>query len=64
MYVTRQALVIKPDGVRRRATDPARAAPGTIHGDHALEVLGNTAQGSDSPDPAERKTRSFFPDLV
>jgi nucleoside-diphosphate kinase len=63
--LTRRILVpIKPDGVRRGATDPARAAPGTIRGDLALEVQENTAHGSDSPDSAERNTRSFFPDFV
>jgi len=63
--LTKPTLVpIKPDGVRRGVTDPARAAPGTIGGDHALEVQENTAHGSDSPDPAERNIRSFSPDLV
>jgi nucleoside diphosphate kinase len=65
IYLTKRNLVpIKPDGMRRGATDPARAALGTIGGDHALEVQENTAHGSDSPDPAERNTRFFFPDLV
>jgi nucleoside-diphosphate kinase len=46
------------------ATDPLRAAPGTIRGDHALEVQENIVHGSDSPDAAEREIKIFFPDLV
>jgi nucleoside-diphosphate kinase len=46
------------------ATDPVKAAPGTIRGDHALEVQENIVHGSDSPDSAEREVKIFFPDLV
>jgi nucleoside-diphosphate kinase len=46
------------------ATDPVTAAPGTIRGDHALEVQENIVHGSDSPDSAEREIKIFFPDLV
>ncbi len=46
------------------ATDPVRATPGTIRGDHALEVQENIVHGSDSPDSAEREIKIFFPDLV
>ena len=46
------------------ATDPVRATPGTIRGDHALEVQENVVHGSDSPDSAEREIKIFFPDLV
>jgi nucleoside-diphosphate kinase len=46
------------------ATDPVRATPGTIRGDHALEVQDNIVHGSDSPDSAEREIKIFFPDLV
>jgi len=46
------------------ATDPVRAAPGTIRGEHALEVKENVVHGSDSPDAAEREIKIFFPDLV
>jgi len=46
------------------ATDPVKAAPGTIRGDHALEVQENIVHGSDSPDSAEREIKIFFPDLV
>jgi nucleoside-diphosphate kinase len=46
------------------ATDPVKAAPGTIRGDHALEVQENIVHGSDSADSAEREIKIFFPDLV
>lgn len=46
------------------ATDPVRAAPGTIRGDYALEVEKNMVHGSDSPESAEREIKIFFPELV
>ena len=46
------------------ATDPLRAVPGTIRGDHALETKENIVHGSDSPEAAEREIKIFFPDLV
>ena len=46
------------------ATDPVKAAPGTIRGDYALEVQDNIVHGSDSPDSAEREIKIFFPDAV
>ena len=46
------------------ATDPVKAAPGTIRGDYALEVQDNIVHGSDSPDSAEREIKIFFPELV
>ena len=45
------------------ATDPVSAAPGTIRGDHALEIQNNIVHGSDSVDSAEREIKLFFPDL-
>jgi nucleoside-diphosphate kinase len=45
------------------ATDPVKAAPGTIRGDFALEVGENIVHGSDSPDSAEREIKIFFPEL-
>ena len=45
------------------ATDPVKAAPGTIRGDFALEVQNNIVHGSDSPESAEREIGLFFPDL-
>ncbi len=46
------------------ATDPLMAVPGTIRGDHALEVKANIVHGSDSPEAAAREIKIFFPDLV
>jgi len=45
------------------ATDPKAADPGTLRGDHALEVTENLVHGSDSPDSARRELILFFPDL-
>ncbi|MCA0143941.1 nucleoside-diphosphate kinase [Blastococcus sp. LR1] len=46
------------------ATDPVKAAPGTIRGDFALEVQNNIVHGSDSPESAEREIGIFFPGLA
>jgi nucleoside-diphosphate kinase len=46
------------------ATDPLAAAPGTIRGDHALQVTQNVVHGSDSPESAAREIKIFFPELV
>jgi nucleoside-diphosphate kinase len=45
------------------ATDPVAAAPGTIRGDHALEIGENIVHGSDSPESAQREIKIFFPEL-
>lgn len=45
------------------ATDPVKAAPGTIRGDFALEVQANIVHGSDSPESAAREIALFFPAL-
>ncbi|REE95591.1 nucleoside-diphosphate kinase [Thermomonospora umbrina] len=45
------------------ATDPVKATPGTIRGDHALEIGENIVHGSDSPESAAREIKIFFPDL-
>ena len=45
------------------ATDPVKAAPGTIRGDFALEVQNNIVHGSDSPESAAREIGIFFPGL-
>lgn len=46
------------------ATDPVQATPGTIRGDHALEVGENVVHGSDSVESAEREIKIFFPEFV
>ena len=45
------------------ATDPVVATPGSIRGDHALEIGENIVHGSDSPDSAAREIALFFPSL-
>ena len=49
------------------ATDPVKAAPGTIRGDLSTDVgttvVQNLVHGSDSPASAEREIKLFFPDL-
>jgi nucleoside-diphosphate kinase len=45
------------------ATNPRDAAPGTIRGDHAIELTENLVHGSDGPESAAREIRLFFPDL-
>lgn len=42
------------------ATDPRKAAPGTIRGDLGLEVTRNIVHGSDGPDSARRELGIFF----
>ena len=43
------------------ATDPLKAAPGSIRGDYAVEVQTNMVHGSDSPESAAREIALFFP---
>ena len=45
------------------ATDPKKAAQGTIRGDYGLITTENLVHGSDSPESAERELKLFFPDL-
>jgi len=45
------------------ATDPVKAAPGTIRGDLATLMGENLVHGSDGPDSAEREIALFFPAL-
>jgi nucleoside-diphosphate kinase len=42
------------------ATDPKKAAPGTIRADLALSIEQNVVHGSDAPDTAEREIAYFF----
>lgn len=41
-------------------TNPADAPPGTIRGDHGLEITMNIVHGSDSPESAKRELTIFF----
>jgi nucleoside-diphosphate kinase len=45
------------------ATDPKKAAPGTIRGDLAVQMTENLVHGSDSHESARREIDIFFPDL-
>jgi len=42
------------------ATDPVKAAPGTIRGDLALDIGRNAVHGSDSRENAEKEINLFF----
>ncbi len=42
------------------ATDPAKAAPGTIRGDLAIDIAENLVHGSDSAEAAARELALFF----
>jgi nucleoside-diphosphate kinase len=45
------------------ATDPAKAAPGTIRKDFAASIERNAIHGSDAPETAAFETSYFFPGL-
>ena len=42
------------------ATDPKKAAPGTIRADLAQSIEANTVHGSDAPDTAAQEIAYFF----
>lgn len=45
------------------ATDPKKAAPGTIRRDFAESIDANIVHGSDGPETARTEIKFFFPDL-
>jgi nucleoside-diphosphate kinase len=45
------------------ATDPAKAAPGTIRKDFAESIEANSCHGSDAADTAANEIKFFFSDL-
>lgn len=45
------------------ATDPSKAAPGTIRKDFAENIERNSIHGSDSAENAEKEIRFFFSDI-
>ena len=45
------------------ATDPAKAAPGTIRKDFAESIEANSVHGSDAPDTAAREISFFFAEV-
>ncbi len=46
------------------ATDPAKAAPGTIRKDFAESIEANSVHGSDSAENAADRDRLFLPEIV
>lgn len=46
------------------ATDPRKAAPGTIRADFAASIDANAVHGSDGPDSAAQEVAFFFPTLA
>ena len=46
------------------ATDPKKAAPGTIRADFADSIDANAVHGSDGPDTARQEIAFFFPALA
>ena len=44
------------------ATDPAKAAAGTLRKDFGVDVGSNSVHGSESPENAEKEIRFFFSD--
>ena len=45
------------------ATDPKKAAPGTIRADFAQSIDANAVHGSDAPETARNEIAYFFPSL-
>lgn len=60
------ALALDGDNVIERVrdllgpTDSTKAAPGTIRGDHGVDVMVNVAHASDSPEAAAAELTRFF----
>lgn len=46
------------------ATDPKKAAPGTIRAEFAINMEQNSVHGSDSASSAAREIEFFFPHLI
>ncbi len=46
------------------ATDPKKAAPGTIRADFAQSIDANAVHGSDAPETAKAEVAYFFPALA
>ena len=45
------------------ATDPKKAAPGTIRAEFATDIEKNTVHGSDAPETAKVEISYFFPEI-
>jgi len=68
-YITSTPIVaaaFEGEGVIKRirdlmgATDPAKAAPGTIRKDYGLDLQRNSTHASDSPENGEKEIAIFF----
>lgn len=46
------------------ATDPAKAAPGTIRKEFGVDISENAVHGSDAPETARIEIEQFFPDAL
>jgi nucleoside-diphosphate kinase len=63
------AMVLEADGAIAKwrdtmgATDPKKAAPGTIRNDLGTSIGNNCTHGSDAPDTAAFEIAYFFPGL-
>ena len=63
-------MVLEADNAIQRwrdlmgATDPAKAAPGTIRRDFASSIEANAVHGSDGPETASTEIAYFFPALA
>ena len=64
------ALVLEGDNVIEKnreimgATDPSKAAPGTLRALYAESMTANAVHGSDSPTSAGREIGFFFPQMA
>jgi nucleoside-diphosphate kinase len=45
------------------ATDPKKAAAGTLRADFATDIEKNTVHGSDAPETAKAEIAYFFPEV-
>jgi nucleoside-diphosphate kinase len=63
VQVLEGANAIETNRLVMGATDPAKAAPGTIRKDFAESIEANSVHGSDGPDTAAREIAFFFAEV-
>lgn len=61
-------VLVGEDAIKRHrelmgATDPAKAAPGTIRAAHGANIEFNAVHGSDAPETARFEVGYFFPEM-
>lgn len=61
-------VLVGEDAIKRHrelmgATDPAKAAPGTIRAAHGANIGFNAVHGSDAPETARFEVGYFFPEM-